>query len=89
MPPGAEQIRDRHADMLAQQVEHRRLDRGLGVDRRAQVKGLQTPPARIARGKGAAHLSHHTGMSAEGAAHDQPPRILQRLPDRLAAGHFA
>jgi hypothetical protein len=41
----AEQRRDRHAEVLAEQVEQRRFDRGHGVDRRAQVEGLQAAAA--------------------------------------------
>ena len=47
----AEQLRDRQAEVLAEEVEHRRLDRGHGVDGGAQVEGLQAAPAGIAVGE--------------------------------------
>ncbi len=41
----AEQRRDRHVEVLAEQVEQRRLDRRDGVDGDAQVEGLQAAAA--------------------------------------------
>ena len=50
----AEQRGDRHAEVLAEQVEQRRLDRGDGVDGGAQVEGLQAAAARVAVGEASA-----------------------------------
>ena len=47
----AEQRGDRHVEVLAEQVEQRRLDRGDGVDRRAQVEGLLAAAAGVAVGE--------------------------------------
>ena len=40
----AEQCGHRHIEMLSEQIEQRRFDRGCGVDRGAQVKGLMPAP---------------------------------------------
>ena len=89
MLPFAEQCADRHAEMLAEQIEQRRLYRRHRMDRRAQVERLLATPARIAIAERGAHALQHLLHMADGAADDEITRILQRLPDLLAAGHFA
>ena len=49
----AEQCRDRHVEMLAEQVEQRRLDGGHRVHGDPQVEGLRAAAAGVAVGEGA------------------------------------
>ena len=85
----AQQGAHRHLQVLAQQVEQGRFDRGDSVDRGAQVEGLLAAAAGVAVGEAGAHLVEDGLQVADGAALDQRTRILQRLADLLAAGHLA
>ena len=76
--------------MLAEQVEQRRFDRGHRVDGRAQVEGLQAAAAGVAVGELLLHRAAAMPCSvADRLADHERPRVLERLPDLLAARHFA
>ena len=85
----AEQRRDRHAQVLAEQVEQRRFDGRDRVDGDAQVEGLQAAAAAVAVGELLLHLLQQPLLRAERLADDQFARVFQRLADLLAARHFA
>ena len=85
----AQQGRHGHFEELAQQVEQRGFDGRDRVDGHAQVEGLQAAPAAVAPGEGAAHAVENGVVPADGLADDEVARVFQRLPDLLAAGHFA
>ena len=55
----AQQRSDRHLQMLAEQIEQGRLDRGHRMNGRAQIEGLQSAAARVAIGKLPLHPLHH------------------------------
>ncbi|MNT30927.1 hypothetical protein D3C72_1667440 [compost metagenome] len=75
--------------MLAEQVEQRRLERRHRMDGDAQVKGLQAAAAGIAAGECRAHAVQDGLVLADGLAHQQRPRVFQRLADALAARDLA
>ena len=80
----AEQRRHRYAEVLAEQVEQRGLDRRDRVDRRAQIERLLAAAAAVAVGEGLLHRLQHPLVRD-----DQRRGILQRAADLLAAGHLA
>ena len=84
----AEQRRHRHVEVLAEQIEQGGLDGGHRVHRDAQVERLRPASAGVAVAERAAHVVEHGAVVADAAAGDDRPRILQRAPDRLAAGHL-
>jgi hypothetical protein len=53
----AEEGRDRYVEVLAEEVEQRRLDGGDRVDGGAQVEGLGAASARVAVGEAGADLA--------------------------------
>jgi hypothetical protein len=71
--------------MLAEQVEQRRLQRGDGVDRHAQVERLQAAPAGIAIGECGARLLQDAQIVADWSTDDQRARIFDGGADRLAS----
>jgi hypothetical protein len=75
--------------VLAQQVQHRRLDGGHGVDGGAQVEGLQAAAAAVAVGEGLLHALQHVQALAQRLAHHMGRGVFQGLADFLAAGHLA
>jgi hypothetical protein len=75
--------------VLPQQVQQRRLDRRDGVDRRAQVEGLQAAAAGVAVGELALHLGEDALLRAERLPDHERARVLQRLADLFAAGNLA
>ena len=84
----AQQRGHRHVQVLAQQIEQGRLDRGDGVDGGAQVEGLQAPAA----GSSSAPLPCAAGPAfscADGWPTTSSRGVFQRLADLLAAGHPA
>ena len=85
----AEQGGDRHAEELAEQIEHRGFDGGDHVDGGAQVEGLQAAAAGVAIGELAPDGVEHRLPCPDGPADDESPRILERLADLLAARHLA
>ena len=85
----AEQLRDGHAQMLSEQIEQRRLDRGHRMDRRAQVERLLSAPPAVAIGEGVMQPLQQRTVAADRLADDEGRCILERLADLLAAGHFA
>ncbi|MNF78565.1 hypothetical protein D3C84_607530 [compost metagenome] len=85
----AEQGRHRHAEVLAEQVEQRRLQGGDRMDGDAQVEGLQAAAAGVAVGEGLAHPVEQAVVVANGLPHQQGPGIFQGLADGFATGHLA
>jgi hypothetical protein len=84
--PVAEQRRDRQVEELAEQVEHRRLDRGHDVDRRAQVEGLQPTAAGVAFGEAGADSGENVAVGTHLLALEQRTGVLQRLADIFPPG---
>ena len=78
----AEQRRDRHVEVLAEQVEQRRLDRGDRVDRGAQVEGLQAAAA-ARRGRRTAAAPPAAGAAARRAAGRRPARAASSSVCRI------
>ncbi len=74
---------------MPQQVEQRAFHGRHRVDRRAQVERLQAPARRIAVGKGEPHGLQHTLAIPNRLSHNKRTRVVDRLADRLATGHFA
>ena len=89
LPAFAEQGRDRHAEMLAEQIEQGALEAGDGVDGGAQVEGLQAAAAGVAIGEAPLHLREQLAQLAERTADQQRLGIGHDLRDRRAARHFA
>ena len=85
----SQQRRDRYVQMLPQQVEQCGLDGGYRVDGGAQVEGLLAAATGVAVGEPDLHVLQHLSMRANRLAHHQLAGFVQRLPDLLAAGHFA
>ncbi len=85
----AEQGRYRHAQMLAEQIEQCRFERGHGVDGRAQIEGLQAAAARVAVGELRARLVEHRLQIADRLADHERTGIVDGLANALAAGNFA
>jgi hypothetical protein len=85
----AEQRRHRHAQVLAEQVEQRRLDAVTAwmVVRRSKVCSPRPPASRSA--KRLCICCRTACTFADRLADDQRRGILQRLADLLAARHFA
>ena len=73
---------------LPQEVEQGGLDGRDGMDRHAQVKGLEAATAGIAVGEGCTHLSQQRRVVGDGLTEQEGRRILDRLPDLLAARDF-
>ena len=85
----AQQRGHRHFQVLAQQVQQRRLHRRHGVNGGAQVEGLQPAPAGVAVGEAGLQLLQHLLVRPDRLAHHQGARVLQRLADLLAPRHLA
>ncbi|MNN26055.1 hypothetical protein D3C81_1395500 [compost metagenome] len=85
----AEQRGHGHLQVLAEQVEHCRLDRRHGMDRDAQIEGLQAAATGVPVRKRRTHLVQHGLVLADRLAHHQRTCILQRLADALPARHLA
>ena len=85
----AEQRRDRHLEVLAEQVEQRRLDGGHRVHGDAQVEGLGAAATGVAVGEGAAHVVEDRVVVADAAAGDDRAGVLEGAADGLAAGDLA
>ena len=75
--------------MLAEQIEQRRFHRGHRMDHDAQIEGLLAAAAGVAVGERCAHRRQDVVAGADGLADDERARVLQRLPDLLAARHLA
>ena len=71
--PVAEQLRDRHPEVLAEQVEQRRFQRGDRVDRGPQVEGLQPAAAGVAVGEGGRDLAQQAAVGAIGCPASSAP----------------
>ncbi|MDT4825888.1 hypothetical protein FQZ97_591830 [compost metagenome] len=84
-----QQCRHRHLQVLAEQVEQCRFQRGDGVDSDAQIEGLQAAAAGIAAGEGGAHAVQDGLVLADGLANQQRAGVFQRPADAFATRHFA
>src|SRR5439155_22067750 len=60
-----------------------------GVDRHAQVKGLQSAPAGITLGERALHALEDAQVIADRLVHHKLAGVFERLADLLAARNFA
>ena len=85
----AQQRRHVHAQMLAQQVKHRRFDPGHYVNCGTQIEGLQTAPTGVAVGESIAHGGQHVFVLTQRLTDYQRDRIFESLADFLSAGDFA
>ncbi|MCY1521763.1 hypothetical protein D9M68_565890 [compost metagenome] len=85
----AQQRRHRHVQMLAEQVEQRRLQGGHRMDGNAQVEGLQPATAGIAISEGAPDAIENPLPMTNRLSDHQRAGILQRLANGLAARHLA
>ena len=63
---------DGHALLLSREVEQRRLERRHRVDGRAQVEGLQPPPAGVAVGDGRGDLAQQRAVAQDRLADELP-----------------
>jgi hypothetical protein len=84
----AEQLGHRDAEVLAEQVEQRRLQGRDGVDRGALVEGLQPAAAAVPVGEGIRHRPQERPGPGHGLADEQLPGVGDRPPDGLPAGHL-
>ncbi len=87
--PLTEERRHRQPEVLAEQVEQRRLDGGRRMDRRPQVEGLLAPATAVAVGERVLQRPHQAANVADRLADDEPGRVVERRADLLAAGHLA
>ena len=85
----AEQRRHRYAEMLAEQVQQRRLQRGNGMNCHALIESLQSASAGIAFGEIFARGVEDCVVRPDRTANDQFAGVLQGLPDPLAARYLA
>ena len=84
----AQQRRHVHAQMLAQQVKHRRFDPGHYVNCGTQIEGLQTASTGVAVGESIAHGGQHVFVFTQRLTDHQRDRVLQGGADFLSAGDF-
>jgi hypothetical protein len=84
----AEQGRDGHAEILAEQVQQRGFHRGDGMHGDPQVEGLGTAATGVAAGELAADITEHGVVIPDAAAFDQRAGLLQRVLDGGPARHF-
>src|SRR5207244_5901622 len=81
----AEEIREGHAQMLAEEIEHGGFDRRERMDGRSQIERLQAASSRVAFAEAAADFGHHRIAAADGLPDHERSAILERLADLLAA----
>ena len=82
----AQQRGDRHIEILAEQVEKRRLERGDSMDRDAQIEGLQAATPGIPVSELLAGLLQDGQMVADGPTDEQAPRVIDGLADSRRPG---
>ena len=87
--PVAEKCGDRNLEMLAQQVQQRRLDSGHRVHGDAQVERLGAAAAGVAVGKRTPHVVEDGVVIADAAAGHDRAGVLEGAADRLPTGHLA
>src|SRR5208283_3677701 len=85
----AEQRGDGQAEVLAEQIEQRGFDCGHGMNGDAQVKRLLATSTGVAVSELGAHRGEDVIAGANRPPQDESPRILERLPDFLAARNLA
>jgi hypothetical protein len=81
----AEQRRDRHVEILPEQIEQSGLDGRHRVDRDAEIERLIAPAAGVARPEALAHRVEHRVAIADALSHNDVARFFERLADALAA----
>ena len=86
--PITQQGGDVNAQMLTQQIEHRRFNTGHHVNSGAQVEGLQTAATRVTVGKFVTYGVKNVFIGAEGLPHHQRDRLFQCFTDLLATRDF-
>ena len=84
-----EQRSYRKFEVLAQEVQKRRLDRGDHVDGGAQVERLQAATGGVAVSEGGADLVEDTAVVRDARPRHDRCAVLQRVADLLPARHFA
>ena len=89
LPAVTEKRRHRYLEVLAQQIQHRRLDGGHRVYGYAQVERLRPPSTGVAVGERAPHVVEHGVVVADAAAGHDRAGILQGALDGFAARHLA
>ncbi len=85
----AKQGRNGYVQVLPQQVKQGGLDRRDGMDRGAQVEGLDSPPAGITIGELPSYADEKPLMRTDRLADDEWAGIFERLANFLATGHLA
>src|SRR5437763_554499 len=85
----AEQRRERHAEVPAEQIEQRALESGDRVHARSQIEGLGTAAARVAVGEVALHAGEQGPHGADRLADQAGCGVGHDRADRRAAGRFA
>ena len=75
--------------VLAEQIEHGRLDGGDDVDGRAQVEGLRSAAAGVAVGEPGADLPQHVLVGGHAGAGDDRLAVPECLGELLPAGDLA
>ena len=89
LPAVTEKCRHRHLEVLAQQIQHRRLNGRHRVYGYAEVECLRPPSAGVAVGERAPHVVEHGVVVADAAADHDRAGILQGALDGFAARHLA
>lgn len=82
----AQERRDGYVEVLPQQIEQRRLDRGDGVDGGPQIEGLGAAPTGVAIGEAVTDLAQDALVVTDLRSDDQGLGIPQRPRDLLPAG---
>ena len=85
----AEQSRHRLVEMLAEEVEDRRLKSRDRMNRHPEVKRLQSTPAGIPIGEGLTDGREQLFVATDLLSDEKGRRVLDRLPDLLTARHLA
>lgn len=84
-----EQRRHRNVEVLTEQVEQRRFDRGDRVHGDPKIEGLRSPAAGIASGEGRPDGTQRGVVAADRRSDHQLTRVLQGTTDGFAAGYLA
>ena len=89
LPALAEQRRDRHAEMLAEQIEQCAFEAGDGMDGGAQIESLGAATDGVAVGEAALDRREQLARVADRSPGEKRLRFDDHLLDRGAAGHLA
>ncbi len=85
----SEQRRNGNFEMLPQEIQERRFDRGTSVNRDPQIECLQTAPAGVPICKRAANGAKYLVIPANALPDKKRLCIFERGPDAFTSGHLA